>query len=201
MDATVEDGLAGLLVVAFDAGESLLAAAGSLVDHDGGVRVERARGELVRSVANAAGQREQTPVRVTADRETTARFAPDHHGELVACETRDRTLAVVRPAFLAATGDLRVGVDRVGNAPSRGVGLFLTTLSGDGTTFVAGRGRVERVTVDAGDEYAVAAAHVAAFDDRADVTVERVGALDDATPVCEFEGPGTVWVGTRRGHR
>ncbi|MFC3478133.1 AIM24 family protein [Halobacterium litoreum] len=198
MDASVGDGVAGVLEVEFDAGDSLLTAAGALLDHDGGVRVSRAREGVLRSVANAARQREQTPVRVSAERETTARFAPDHHGELAACDLGDRTVRAARSTFLAATGDVRVGAGRVGNAPDRGVGLFLTTLSGDGTAFLAGRGRVERVDVDG--EYAVAADHVVAFDGDADVTVERAGALEDATPVCRVAG-GAVWVGTRRAER
>jgi uncharacterized protein (AIM24 family) len=196
MDATVED---GVLDVSFDAGDSLLAAAGSLVDHTGDVRIERAREGVLRTVANAARKRERTPVRLTAERETNARFAPDHHGELVACEVGDRRVAAARTAFLAATDGVRIGADRVGNAPDRGHGLFLTMLSGEGTAFLAGRGRVERVDVAAGEDRVVCADHVVAFDDRADVSVERISALEDATATCRVGGPGTVWVGTRRG--
>lgn len=198
METTVEDGVDGVLVVSFDAGDSLLASAGSLVDHAGGLRVERAQGGVLRTVANAARQRECTPVRVTAERATTARYAADHHGELVACDLGDRRVAAVRTAFLAATDGVSVGADRVGNAPDRGHGLFLTSLSGDGTAFLAGRGRVERVDVADGDDRVVAGDHVVAFDDRADVTVERISALEDAAATCRVRGPGTVWVQTRR---
>ncbi|WP_232700432.1 AIM24 family protein [Halobacterium wangiae] len=198
METAVEDGVDGVLIATLDAGESLLAAAGALVDHTGGLRVERAREGVLRTVANAARKREQTPVRVTAERETTARFAPEHHGELVACEVGERRVAAARTAFLAATDGVRVGADRVGNAPDRGHGLFLTTLSGAGTVFLASRGRVERVDVADGEGRVVSADHVVAFDSRADVSVERISALEDATATCRIGGPGTVWVGTRR---
>lgn len=198
MDATVEDGVGGLLVVSFDAGDSMLASSGTLVDHTGGLSVDRAREGVLRSVANAASQRERTPVRVTAERETTARFAPDHHGELVACDVGERRVAAARMSFLAATADVRIGADRVGNAPDRGHGLLLTTLSGGGTAYLAGRGRVDRVDVADGDARVVSGDHIVAFDDRATVNVERISALEDATATCRIRGPGTVWVQSRR---
>jgi len=197
MDATVEGGASGLLVVEFDAGESLLAASGSLVDYAGGLRVRRAREGAMRSVANAAGERQRTPVRVTAAAETTARFAPDHHGSVVAAEISGDGIAAARHAFLAATEDARVGADRVGDAPARGSGLFLATVAGDGTVYLAGRGRVERVDVAEGDERVVAAANVVAFDADADVSVERAGAVEDAAPACRVRGPASVWTATR----
>jgi uncharacterized protein (AIM24 family) len=90
-----------------------------------------------------------------------------------------------------------VGADRVGDAPARGSGLFLTPISGDGTAFVAGRGRVEAVDVAAGDDRVVSAANVVAFDADAAVSVERAGAIEDAPPTCRIRGPATVWVATR----
>ncbi|SEW11611.1 AIM24 family protein [Halobacterium jilantaiense] len=198
MDATAEDGLAGALVVDLNAGETVLAASGSLVDHTGSVRVERAREGALRSVANAARQREVTPVRVTATAETTARFAPRHHGEVVACPLGDGTLSVARDSFLAAPTNVRVGAGSIGNAPTRGMGLFLTEVSGDGHAYVAGRGRVERLDLDAGETHVVAAANLVAFEDRLGVTVERVSAMEDAASVGRFHGPGAVWLATRR---
>ncbi|NIB98436.1 AIM24 family protein [Halobacterium sp. R2-5] len=197
MDASVEDGAGGLLVVELDAGESLLAASGALVDYAGQLRVQRAREGVLRSVANAARERQRTPVRVTADAATTARFAPDHHGGVVAAAVPEGGIASTRNAFLAATGDVRVGADRVGDAPARGSGLFLTTVAGDGTVYLAGRGRVERVAVPDGEERVVAAANVVAFDADAHVTVERVGAVEDAAPACRVRGPASVWTATR----
>jgi len=196
MDAAVEDGPSGLLVVELDTGESVLAASGALVDYVGKLRVERAREGVVRSVANAR-QRERTPVRVTADAATTVRFAPAHHGSVVAADLDGAGVAATREAFVAATDDARVGADRVGDAPARGSGLFLTTVAGDGTAYLAGRGRVERVSVADGDERVVAAANVVAFDADAAVSVERVGAVEDAAPVCRVRGPATVWTATR----
>lgn len=198
MDATVEDGLAGTLVVGLDAGESVLAASGALVDHTGSVRVERAREGVLRSVANAARQREVTPVRVTATGETTVRFAPRHHGEVAACDLGDGTVSVARDSFLAAPAGVRVGAGSIGNAPTRGMGLFLTELSGDGDAYVAGRGRVERVDLGPSETRVVAAANLVAFEDRVGVSVERVSAMEDAASVGRFHGPGSMWLSTRR---
>ncbi|MCD2201821.1 AIM24 family protein [Halobacterium sp. KA-6] len=196
MEATAEDGTGGLLVVELEAGESLLAASGALVDYVGKLRVERAREGVLRSVANAR-ERQRTPVRVVADTATTVRFAPPHHGSLVAAGLEAEGVAATREAFVAATGDVRVGADRVGDAPARGSGLFLTTVSGGGTAYLAGRGRVDCVQVPEGEERVVAAANVVAFDTDAAVSVERVGAVEEAEPVCRIRGPATVWTATR----
>lgn len=201
MDATVEDGPAGLLVASLEPGEAMLAASGSLVDHTGGVRVERAREGVLRSVANAARQREVTPVRVAASGGTTAtvRFAPGRVGSIGACDLDAAdTVAVARDAFLAAPAGVDVGAGSVGNAPTRGMGVLLTELSGSGTAYVSGPGRVERVVLGGGDTRVVATGHVVAFEDRVGAGVERVSAMEDAPSVGRFHGPGAVWLSTRR---
>lgn len=204
MNGSVESGVDGVVAVALEAGQSVLAAAESLVDHEGGARVERAREGALRSVASAASERGRTPVRVIAENATTVRFAPSFHGEIVACDVSDGAVATTRGAFLAASDDLQIGADRVGDAPERGDGCFLTTVSGDGALYLAGRGRVEAVTVEGGDEHVVSMPHLVAFEERADVSVGRPGPLEDATPTCRVRGPATAWVATRRargGHR
>lgn len=205
MDATVEDGLAGVLAVSLEPGASLLAASGSLVDHTGGIRVERARKGVLRSVANAAQQREVTPVRVTAAGGTTAtvRFAPGRIGAVGSCDLDSAgVVSVARSAFLAAPGDTDIGAGSVGNAPTRGMGVLLTELSGSGTAYVSGPGRVERVALGGGDTRVVATDHVVAFDDRVGAGVERVSAMEDAPAVARFHGPGAVWLSSRpRGAR
>lgn len=197
MDATVEDGPDGLLVVALRAGESVLAAPDALVDHTGGVRVERARQGVKRSVANAERERQRSPVRVTADADATVRFAPAHNGSVVPAALGGQGIAATRDAFVAAGEDVQVGADRVGDAPASGSGLFLTTVAGDGAAYLAGRGRVDRVTVHDGEDRVVSAAHVVAFGRDAAVGVERVGRVEDAPPACRIRGPTSVWVATR----
>lgn len=197
MDATVEDGPGGLVVAEVAAGESVLAAADALVDHTGSVRIERAREAVLRSVANAAGQRQRTPVRVTADADATVRFGPPHHGSVVGVPLDEDGVAATRDAFVAADSGVRVGADRVGEAPARGSGLFLATLAGDGTAYVAGRGTVDAVAVPAGDSHVVSAAHVVAFGADASVSVQRAGPVEGAPPTCRVRGPTTVWVATR----
>lgn len=204
MDATVEDGLDGLLVVSLEPGEAMLAASRSLVDHTGGVRIERARKGALRSVANAARQREVTPIRVAATGGTTAtvRLGPRRAGRVAACDLAAGTVSVARDAFLAAPTDVDVGAGTVGQAPTRGMGVFLTELSGSGTAYVAAPGRVERVALGGGDERVVVTDHVVAFQRRVGVGVQRASAMEDAPAVARFHGPGAVWVSSRpRGGR
>ncbi|MXR21871.1 AIM24 family protein [Halobacterium bonnevillei] len=196
MDATAEDGHGGLVVANLVAGESVLAASGALVDHTGNVRVERARDVVFRSVANAAGQRQRTPVRVTADAEATVRFAPPHHGSVVAVPLEGDGIAATRDAFVATDSGVRVGADRVGER-RRAAAALPCDARGHGTAYVAGRGRVDQVRVPEGDSHVVSAAHVVAFDANGSISVERSSAIEDTPPACRFRGPTTVWVATR----
>lgn len=197
MEARVEEGPGGVLVVELGAGESVLAASGALVDHTGGASVEQSRQGELRTVANATTEREHL-VAVTAESATTARFAPPHLGDVVACEL-DAAVAAVQGAFLAAAGGVDVGADRLGTAPARGDGLFLRTLSGGGLAVLAGRGRVDRIDLDAGEERVVSAPHVVAYETTATANVESGRATSDAPAMVRLRGPGAVWVQTRRG--
>lgn len=197
MEARVEDGAGGVLIVEFEASESVLAASGALVDHTGGASVERSRQGELRTVANATTEREHL-VEVTAETATTARFAPAHLGDVVACEL-DAELAAVQGSFLAAAGDVSLGADRLGPAPARGEGLFLRTLSGGGLAVLAGRGRVDRADLDAGEERIAAAPHVVGYETTATASVEAGRTTSEAPPTIRFRGPGVVWLQTRRG--
>ncbi|AAG20665.1 MULTISPECIES: AIM24 family protein [Halobacterium] len=200
MEASVGDGMGGLLEVTLDAEEAVLAAAGALVDHTGDVRIDRSRAGAMRSVANTAREREVTPVRVRAvGGGAVVRFAPDYPGEIAACElgAAGGRVSVAWDGFVAAPVGVSVGARSIGNAPTRGMGLLMTQFTGERTVYVAGRGRVERVALAEGDSRVVAAANVVAFEDRVRVAVERVSAMEDAASVGRFHGPGTVWVATR----
>lgn len=196
MEARVEDGPAGVLVVELGAGESVLAATGALLDHDGGASVEQSRQGELRTVANATSEREHL-VAVTADTATVARFGPAHLGDVVARDL-DSELAVVQGSFLAAAGSVSVGADRLGNAPARGDGFFLRTLSGGGLAVLAGRGRVDRVDLEATEERVVSAPHVVGYETNVTAGLEPGRTTSDAPPSVRFRGPGAVWVQTRR---
>lgn len=199
MEATVEDGPDGVLVVSLTAGESVLAASDALVDHEGGASVEQSREGQLRTVADATTEREQL-VRVAAERETTARFAPAASGDIAACQPGETPVAAVQGAFLAGAGGVDVGVDRLGSAPARGEGLFLRTLSGDGLVFLAGRGRVERVDLTDDAARVVSSAHLVGYETTVSVTRERGRATSDSPAAVRCRGPGAVWIQTRRSH-
>lgn len=199
MEARVEDGPGGVLVVELGAGESVLAASGALLDHAGGASVEQSREGELRTVANATTQREHL-VEVTAETATTARFAPAHLGDVVACEL-GAEVAAVQGSFLAAAGSVSVGADRLGSAPERGDGLYLRTLSGGGLAVLAGRGRLDRLILDPDEERVVSTPHVVGYESAVDATLESGRATSDAPARVRFRGPGAVWVQTRRdGH-
>jgi uncharacterized protein (AIM24 family) len=196
MQARVEDGLGGVLVVELAAGESVLAASGALVDHTGGASVQQSQRGRLRTVANATSEREHL-VEVTAEQATTVRLAPGRPGDVVACEL-DTEVAVAQGSFLAAAGDVTVGADRLGSAPERGSGLYLRTLSGGGLAVLAGCGRVDRIDLDADEERVASAPHVVGYEADVAATVEAGRATSEAPPTVRFRGPGAVWLQTRR---
>ncbi|MEF8862750.1 MAG: AIM24 family protein, partial [Haloarculaceae archaeon] len=63
-------------------------------------------------------------------------------------------------------------------------------------------GAVEPVELDAGERHVVDTGHVVAFTEEVSWDVTRVGGLKSSLLsgeglVCEFGGPGTVWLQTR----
>ncbi|NHN48208.1 TIGR00266 family protein [Halostella sp. JP-L12] len=195
-----------LLDVSLDRDESVVAEAGAMVSHGAGVEVttDRGSGSLLQSVKRSVlGGESFFRNTFTASERTSVTLAPPLPGDIVHRELRDETLYVQSGSYLAADPamdlDAKFGGSR---AFFGGEGLFLLSLSGSGDAFLSSYGAVEPVSLSIGEEYVVDTGHVVAFEENVSFGVRRVGGLKSTLfsgegLVCEFEGPGTVWVQSR----
>lgn len=194
-----------LLTVHLDADERVTAEAGAMVSYTDGVDVETAArgglfGSLKRSVLGGESFFQNTFV---AREEGHVTLAPALPGDIVRHDLEDETLLVQSGSYLAS-GD-GIGLDtRFGGGKTffGGEGFFLLELSGTGPTFLSSYGAIQEVDLAEGERYTVDTGHVVAFEGSATFDVRRVGGLRSTLfsgegLVCEFTGPGRVWLQSR----
>jgi len=83
-----------------------------------------------------------------------------------------------------------------------GEGLFLLELTGVGATFLSSYGAIEQKELDAGETYTVDTGLIVAFEGTTNFNIQKVGGLKSTLfsgegLVCEFSGPGKVWLQSR----
>ncbi|WP_129114494.1 TIGR00266 family protein [Halegenticoccus tardaugens] len=194
-----------LLTVSLDADEAIRSEAGAMVSHSDGIEIEtNASGGLLGSLKrNVLGGESFFQNTFSAREPGHVTLAPALPGDIVHHRLDDETLFVQSGSYLAA--DPRIDVDTKfggGRTFFGGEGLFLLKLSGTGPTFLSSYGAVHEVDLDAGERYAVDTGHVVAFEERTSFDVRRVGGLKSTLfsgegLVCEFTGPGRLWLQSR----
>jgi len=206
MDATVDHRPSfALLTVDLERDEAIQAEAGAMVSHDAGIDVETAAtggllGSLKRSVLGAESFFMNT---FRATEPGAVSFAPPLPGDIVGHELQDETLYVQSGSYLAATPAVEVDTSFGGARTFFGSeGLFLLALEGSGPAFLASYGAIHERELDAGERFVVDTGHIVAFEETATFDVRRVGGLKSTLfsgegLVCEFEGPGRVWLQSR----
>jgi uncharacterized protein (TIGR00266 family) len=106
-------------------------------------------------------------------------------------------------SFLATSPAVDLHTEVEGSpATFSGAGLFLLELTGTGPVFLSSYGALRTVELDAGESYTVDSGHVVGFESSVEYDTERIGGLASSIlsgegHVCNFEGPGTVWMQTR----
>jgi uncharacterized protein (TIGR00266 family) len=194
-----------LLTVRLDQGEQLRAEAGAMVSKSGGIDIETGAsggilGSLKRNVLGGESFFQNT---FSASEAGEVTLAPALSGDIVRHDLTEETLYVQSGSFLAC--DPAIDLDTKfggGRTFFGGEGLFLLSLSGTGSTFLSSYGAVHERELDAGETYTVDTGHIVAFEDRTSFSVNRVGGLKSTLfsgegLVCEFTGPGKVWLQTR----
>ncbi|MFB6107010.1 MAG: TIGR00266 family protein [Halobacteriaceae archaeon] len=206
MDATVRHRPSfALLDVDLDAGESLTAEAGAMVSMSPTVEVTtEASGGILGSLKRSVLGGESFFVNTFEAREAGhVTLAPALAGDVVERTLENERLYVQSGSYLAAEPTVDVDTKFGGGRTFfGGEGLFLLELSGTGRTFLSSYGAIDEVELDAGERYTVDTGHIVAFEETAEFDVRRVGGLKSTLfsgegLVCEFTGPGTVWLQTR----
>ena len=84
-----------------------------------------------------------------------------------------------------------------------GEGLFLQKISGSGTLFINSYGAIIQKDLDPGEKYIVDTGHIVAFEESATFQIKKAAKGIFSTLasgegfVCEFTGPGKIWIQTR----
>ena len=195
-----------LLDVSLEDGEAITAEAGAMVSHTDGVEIQtdRGGGGLLSSVKSSVlGGESFFRNTFTAPEGGSVTLAPPLPGDIVHHELDDETLYVQSGSYVAAERGIDLDT-KFGGTRSffGGEGLFLLSLTGSGPAFFASYGAVDRVELDSGERHVVDTGHVVAFTEGVSWDVTRVGGLKSSLLsgeglVCEFGGPGTVWLQTR----
>lgn len=194
-----------LLTIELESGESVRTEAGSMVSASEGLSIETAAsGGILSSLKrNVLGGESFFQNTFVADQAGEVTLAPALPGDIIAHDLDDETLLVQSGSYLAAGPGIEVET-KFGGGRSffGGEGLFLLELSGSGTAFLSSYGAIHPVELADGETHTVDTGHVVAFEDSTSYDVKRVGGLRSTLfsgegLVCEFAGPGTVWLQTR----
>jgi uncharacterized protein (TIGR00266 family) len=194
-----------LLDLDLAAGESVTAEAGAMVSQSPGVEVStESSGGLLDSLKRSVLGGESFFLNTfTASEAGTVTLAPPLPGDVVEHDLDDETLYVQSGSYLAAETDIEMDTEFGGGRTFfGGEGLFLLRLDGIGRSFLSSYGAIETVDLAAGEEHVVDTGHIVAFEGTADFDVRRVGGLKSTLfsgegLVCQFSGPGRVWLQTR----
>jgi len=205
MEATIHGSVAQIAEVALERGESLWAAKGSLIAYSSGidwtVRVPGGAAAAVKRAFSGEG----ISLAVIESRTAGQRvlLGANEPGHIARWDlSRQGPVLTTRGAFLAAWGaDIDISVTlarRAGAALFGGAGIVLQRVAGTGTVLIHGRGDFQEEHLPEGRDLLVSTGNLAAFADRIDYDVRRVGGLrktlfgKEGLFMTRLTGPGLV---------
>jgi uncharacterized protein (TIGR00266 family) len=197
----------GLLAIALDRGDKVVAESGAMVAMGAEIRVEtKMRGGLL-----AAAKRKllggeslfQNTFIAEADAQTLY-LAPPSEGDLRARELREgETFYLQSGNYVAHVGERLVLDTQWGGVRSffGGIGFFMLRVTGPGTVFYASYGAIHEVPIGAAG-YTCDTGHIVGFTQGLEYNVRAFGGFkglffSGEGLVCDFEGQGTVYLQTR----
>ncbi|WP_266079016.1 TIGR00266 family protein [Haladaptatus caseinilyticus] len=193
------------LELTLESNEEIRAEAGSLVSHSKNVEVTAGMDdELVESLSDSMfDERRPFSTTFSANRPGTVTLAPPFPGDIFHYELRDESLYTPSSSFLAV--EPGVGLDAElsgGRAFVESEGDFLLELSGSGLSFLSSYGAISVVSLNSDERYVVDTGHVVAFEQTVGFSVSRLSGVRSPAEsgdglICEFEGPGTIWMQSR----
>jgi uncharacterized protein (TIGR00266 family) len=195
-----------LLEIVLREGETIMAEPGAMVTHTPGLEIETksSGGGMLSSLKNSVLGGEslfQTEFTATRD-DVQLTLGTATVGDIVGVELESETLNVQSGSYVAAHPD--VGMESRGSGSSffGGEGLFVLELTGTGPVFVEAFGGIETVTLGPDESFVVDTGHLVAwepsltFDTRLVASGIKSSLLSGEGRVCDFTGPGTVYVQT-----
>jgi len=130
-------------------------------------------------------------------------LGPSAPGDIVQLNLRNETWFAQRGAYLAGDPLLTLGTQGSIKAFISGEGLFLSTISGVGDLFLCSFGAIYHRDLAIGERYIVDTGHIVAFPSSVTYTIRKASKGIFSTLasgeglVCEFMGPGRIYMQTR----
>jgi uncharacterized protein (TIGR00266 family) len=191
--------------VTLSPGESMRAESGAMVSMSGGVQIEtKATGGIMKSLGRSFLGGEsffQNTFRAESGGEVT--LAPELPGDIMTFDLAGQEIVVQSGSYVASHTEIQVET-KWGGAKTffGGEGLFMLKCSGNGTLIISSYGAIHRVSVAAGQSYVVDTGHIVAFPAGMSYQVRKVGGLKSTIfggegLVCDFQGPGDLFLQTR----
>jgi uncharacterized protein (TIGR00266 family) len=194
-----------LLVVNLEPGEGIIAEAGAMVSMTTNVEMttEVEGGVFDALKRKMLGESFFMNTFVAGGGKGQVTFAPPMPGDIEHVELAGMPLYLQSGSFLACA--LSVELDtKWGGAKNffADERLFLLKAGGEGPVFFSGFGAIQQVELEQGQRYIIDTGHVVAFDDLVHFEVRKAGGLKSfffsgEGLVCEFVGPGRVYLQTR----
>lgn len=187
-------------------GESVIVEPGAMISMTPNLEVESefARGGLLQTLGRAVfGAESFFTTTFTAKGEGELVLGRGQPGDMAVVNLNNETIYVQSGAFVACTQGVNVSARWGGVRSFFGIhGLFLLEISGTGKVVLASFGSLHETNLGVGEDYIVDTGHVAAFHGSTMYTVRSVGGFKAFLTsgeglVCQFRGPGKVWVQTR----
>ena len=186
-------------------GESMRAESGAMVSMSGGVRIETAAtGGIMKSLGRSLlGGESFFQNTFHADQGGEVTLAPELPGDIMTFELGGQELIVQSDSYVASNTDIQVE-SKWGGAKTffGGEGLFMLKCRGNGTLIISSYGAIHKVAVPAGQNYVVDTGHIVAFPATMTYNVRKVGGMKSTIfggegLVCDFQGPGELYLQTR----
>lgn len=198
---------APLIKFKMENGESLRIENGSMVYHNGKVKLEgKTNGGILGGLAKKAFTGESFFITTATATENDAELgiAPDLVGEIAEIEIGQNTWRLNTGAFLACDSTVEISTKSqgLGKALFGGTGgLFILETSGQGKCLINGFGQLQVISLDGSQDYIVDNLHVVAWSSGLDYKIEvasgMFGFKTGEGLVNRFRGVGKVIIATR----
>lgn len=130
-------------------------------------------------------------------------LAPGVIGDILQMDLTGNTIFAEGGAYLAGSPGLEISTKGSAKALISGEGLFLQRITGNGTVFLNSYGAVFEKELKPGETYIVDTGHIVAFEEAVQYKLKKAskGLFSTLASgeglVCEYSGPGKIWVQTR----
>ena len=194
------------LKITLSQGESFKAEAGAMVSMSPTIQLQAkssGKGFFGAIKAAAGGESLFASLYTAEDGEGELILAPATPGDIVQFDISGNTIMAQSGAYLAGSPDLELSTQGSFKALLSGEGLFLQKITGTGSLFLSSYGAVYQRDLMKGEQYIVDNGHIIAFEESVQYTLKKVakGLFSTLASgeglVCNFSGPGKIWVQSR----